>query len=92
MKRFLGAPCPTCGSTRAAVLLLQGDVAGAFAVQPLVTFVFVVVMPLLVGTLLFAGRRRTKALAAVVVRHAAFWIVFAVVALANWAYVIWRGN
>ena len=36
MKRLLGVPCPTCGTTRAFAALFRGDVSGAFAQQPLV--------------------------------------------------------
>ena len=37
LKRFTGIPCPTCGTTRACVALLKGDVAGAFGLNPLAT-------------------------------------------------------
>lgn len=32
---IFGIPCPFCGMTRAAFLLLQGDFAGSFAFQPM---------------------------------------------------------
>lgn len=37
LRRFTGVPCPMCGATRAGLCLLQGNLAGAFAQQPLVT-------------------------------------------------------
>jgi hypothetical protein len=33
-----GLPCLACGTTRAALLLAQGDPAGAFLMNPLATF------------------------------------------------------
>jgi hypothetical protein len=33
--RLTGIPCPTCGTTRAAVAFFHGDVLGAFAANPL---------------------------------------------------------
>ena len=35
LKAIFGLPCPTCGSTRAVQQLLQGNVSGAFMMQPL---------------------------------------------------------
>lgn len=34
--RFLGIPCPTCGMTRAFLCLLNGDIGGAFSMNPLI--------------------------------------------------------
>ena len=36
LKAIFGLPCPTCGSTRAVQQLLQGNISGAFMMQPLV--------------------------------------------------------
>lgn len=41
-----GLWCPACGGTRAAYDLLHGDVAGAFAVNPLVPVLLVVAVAL----------------------------------------------
>lgn len=35
MRTFTGIPCPTCGTTRAAVALLHGDLATALHANPL---------------------------------------------------------
>ena len=92
MKRFLGVPCPTCGATRAAALLLRGDVVGAFALQPMVATACVVVVPAALLAIAVFGRRRVVAWAGALFRRAMFWLVFALLAVANWVYVIWRGN
>jgi hypothetical protein len=44
--RMTGLPCPTCGGTRAAVLLSHGDVSAALSMNPLVVVAFL-------GALLF---------------------------------------
>ncbi len=40
MRLMLHVPCPSCGLTRAARFVLQGDLAGATRVHPLWWFVF----------------------------------------------------
>jgi hypothetical protein len=34
-RRLTGVPCPTCGTTRVALAVLDADLAAAFAVNPL---------------------------------------------------------
>lgn len=41
-RHLTGIPCPTCGTTRAALALLNFDLASALAVNPLATMVGVV--------------------------------------------------
>lgn len=45
-RTITGLPCPTCGTTRAAVAFLHGDLVSAFASNPLAT---------LTGILFIAG-------------------------------------
>ena len=40
-KTITGMPCPTCGSTRAVVLLSQGHLLPAFRMNPVTSFVVV---------------------------------------------------
>lgn len=37
LRRLTGIPCPTCGATRAALALAQGELAAALGFHPLVT-------------------------------------------------------
>lgn len=82
-----GVPCPTCGTTRAAVALLHGDIGAAFLANPLAALaavVFVlggalaVVWGLAKGPVLVLPWRLTPALRAGIVAILA----------ANWAWVI----
>ena len=82
-----GIPCPTCGTTRVALALLDLDLAAAFAANPLAA---------VAGLALFAGG--ALALAWVLLRGPAvaldgglprWWVaVLAVLVLGNWAYLI----
>lgn len=92
LKRWLGVPCPTCGTTRAAVLLLHGDVCGAFELQPLAMGAVCLLAPAALAVRLALGARRTKAFLAVAARRPAFWCIVAAAVLANWVYVIVHGN
>ncbi|HQR47294.1 MAG TPA: DUF2752 domain-containing protein [Thermoanaerobaculia bacterium] len=85
-----GLPCPTCGGTRAALALLEGDVALALHLNPLVT----AALALLVGGGLLAG---LVALAGRGVKEPARlpgWTRAAVVLLlaANWLWLIVDGR
>ena len=92
MKRFLGVPCPTCGSTRALALLLHGDVCGAFAMQPLSMAVACVIAPILLAARAALGKARFGAAVARAIRSPLFWAAASAAVAANWAYVIMRGN
>lgn len=48
IKRFTGYPCPSCGTTTAALLALQGNVYAAFMVNPigLLAVIMLVFFPL----------------------------------------------
>ena len=46
LKRLTGAPCLTCGSTRAAMALLRGGVSEAIHIQPLMASLIVLAVPL----------------------------------------------
>ena len=37
LRTLIGVPCPTCGSTRAGLALIRGDIPGALYLNPLAT-------------------------------------------------------
>lgn len=84
-KRLTGVPCPTCGFTRGMFRLAAGDVAGAFAMNPLL-FVFLLAVAAVVILRVIFGRRLRVHLARRA--RAAFWILAAGAFAANWVYVI----
>lgn len=88
LKRFTGVPCPSCGSTRAAFLLLCGEFSEAFAMQPLFTLLALAALPAAAAALSFRVRRS----AAVVAAKPLFWAAAAALVAANWIYAIGNGN
>jgi hypothetical protein len=84
-KRVTGVSCPGCGSTRAAMSLLHGDAAKAFAWNPMgvtVMCVFAAVAILRVG----AARRVRVELSPM--QRKVIWVCAAGLFLANWIYVL----
>jgi hypothetical protein len=85
--RLTGVPCPTCGTTRTALAILSGDVAGAVLINPLAALVgvtFVVGGFLAIPWLLLHWPLPSCGL-----RWTPTWTVILVaVVAANWAYLI----
>ncbi len=86
-RAITGIPCPTCGSTHAAVALMHGRLGAALAANPLATFA---------GIAFFAGGLAAPVWAALrwpvldVPAPLPRWLRAAIVAalLASWAYLI----
>ena len=74
------------------MLLLRGDVVGAFAMQPLATAAVCLLPPAWIASWIAVGRRRTKLFVEAVARRPLFWWLCAAAVAANWTYVIVRGN
>ena len=87
-----GLPCLTCGSTRALGRLVQGDLAGAWLMNPLATAGALTLVPWAVSDLLLMirGRALRVGLAPAAARVARVLVVVA--ALANWAYLVAAGR
>jgi hypothetical protein len=88
LRYLFGVPCPTCGMTRAAALVVRGQPLKASTFNPLV-------LPcLLLFVLLgikwayeYTANRRLRLIAPPSLRLA-FWALFTVVILINWAYLL----
>ena len=84
-KRMTALPCPTCGTTRAVLNLLAGDVAAAVACNPLTCLAAIALGVLLIAQVV-TGRRLELNLTRRQRRWA--WALAVAAGLANWAYVI----
>lgn len=90
--RLTGIPCPTCGSTRAALHLLRGNWRAAVASHPLAAVLMTVAalyaLWAVVGLLLVRRLPVPRA-----TPRAWFWTgaVLMALLLLNWAYLIARG-
>jgi len=84
-KRLTGYPCPTCGSTRGVLHILQGDIPAAWTFNPLLFTVLAVAGALLAVRVAF-GRAVRIRLSRGEQRIA--WTVGIALILLNWAYVI----
>lgn len=92
LKRLTGVPCPSCGSTRACLAMLRGDVCAALALQPFAVVLVFGVAPALLAASALAGRARVRTfLAAAFARRPVRWLCAALLA-ADWIYVIRNGN
>ena len=84
-RRMTGFPCPTCGSTRAVLSLVQGEIARGLAFNPLAVVALAALICAAVVQLFTKRRvavrmsRRERYLA---------WGLAVVALLANWAYVL----
>lgn len=87
LKNLTGLPCPFCGGTRAALTLLQGHLAAAFALNPGAVLLILFALPgYLVYDKLLRPRGWEKKLSKV------FWALALTALAANWAYLIIIGR
>src|SRR5690606_1481945 len=85
LRLFTGIPCPTCGSTRALMAILDGRPLDAFLFNPLM-FVLGLATALILGVRLIWGKQLLLQLSAPQKNGA--WVVAVVVFFFNWGYVI----
>lgn len=93
VKTLAGVPCPTCGSTRAALALADFDPAAALATSPLATagWVGLVGGGLVAGALALAGRELPRPPRWTRGRLLAFRVLAGGSLLANWIYLVVAG-
>lgn len=88
-KVITGKPCPTCGTTRASLALLRGDLASAFLLNPLFISLLALAIPLAVIAAVRPGFRSRLGR---VTAGRGFALALLVLMLINWVWVLYRGN
>lgn len=83
-------PCLSCGATRATLALFGGDIASAFALQPLIISVYFLLVIWGVASLYTFARDRKLVLDLTKTQDIAFKVSLVVLPLVNWAYLIWQ--
>lgn len=94
-KQLFHVPCPSCGSTRAILALLRGDVAASVACNPLGLLLAagLAVLPLWLLTDLLCRRASLYRLflrVDLLLRRRRVFAVFVCLVLANWAWVLFH--
>jgi predicted RNA-binding Zn-ribbon protein involved in translation (DUF1610 family) len=92
LKRLTGFPCPTCGTTRACMAMLCGDVRGAFRIQPFAVSFCFGVLPVWGVAVLVVGGSRVRAFLRAVFSRCSVRLLFLALLIADWIYVIRNGN
>jgi hypothetical protein len=89
LRRYTGIPCFTCGSTRAFLALVSGDITTAFLTQPLVISIVCLLAPIALfslGTALLQKRLVMVSLSRV--EKIILLFILIVATLLNWLYLL----
>lgn len=95
-KRATGFACPSCGSTRALLSILNGDFTEAFFLNPLgyVGLFIMIIVPAMFALDRFRKSELTVSIfskAEVIVRQPCLAIPFVALITLNWAWNIYKG-
>jgi hypothetical protein len=91
-KAVTGLPCMTCGTTRAFARLARLDLAGALAMNPLVTLATLTLLPWAAADLALLPRGRVLSLELSPAAARAARIAAVAAVLANWAWLVAAGR
>jgi hypothetical protein len=89
-KGLTSFPCPTCGATRALLLLVQGDVAASLTMNPLVSLLALgacLVFP--VSLLAFFLQLPRPSVELTEREHVVIGVAVLVLVLMNWSYLVY---
>jgi len=88
LKTLSGIPCPSCGATRAALALLEGNFCAALVFNPLAVGLYLLGPPAGLCYLRFPRLRAWK----LRIPRLALWIPIGAAIAANWAYLLLAGR
>lgn len=91
MKRLAGIPCLSCGSTRATLHLFEGEIGAAFAMQPMMMSLYVLLLVWGLVSLVSFARDRRVSLDLTRREDIAFKAALVLLPALNWAYLIYAG-
>lgn len=89
LRRYTGIPCFTCGSTRAILALVSGDITTAFLTQPLVISLVCMLAPILLFNICIALlKKRMLLLSLSRTEKTVLFVSLTVATLINWLYLL----
>ena len=92
LKAVTGIPCPTCGGTRSVAHLARLDLAGAWAMNPLVTVLVLVLVPWALADAWLWTRGKALDLSFSAPAAAVLRVLAVAVVLGNWLYLVLAGR
>ncbi len=89
LRRYTGIPCFTCGSTRAFLSLVSGDLKTAFLTQPLIISLVCLLVPVILLNISAALlQKRMVLLSLSRTKKVLLFLFFAIATLLNWLYLL----
>ncbi len=92
LKALTGIPCPTCGGTRTVALLARFDLAGAWAMNPLVAAAVLLVIPWALADAWLWPRGKALDLTVAPPVAAVLRVAAVAAVVGNWLYLVLAGR
>lgn len=91
LRKYTGIPCFTCGSTRAILSLVSGDITTAFLTQPLIIFLVCILAPIIFFNICAALlQKRMLLLSLSRTEKTVLFFILTAATLLNWVYLLSR--
>ena len=93
LRRYTGIPCFTCGSTRAVLALISGDLQTAFLTQPLIISLLCCMAPIALFSLCTALLQKRLFLVSLSrTEKRVLFSVLTAATLLNWIYLLYMSR